>query len=60
MENVQLNDKVFDIFLTQSEIEKRIIELAAQINIDYKNKLPFFIGVFGDLYSCGYCSAFFN
>lgn len=45
MDNVQLNDKIFEILFTQSEIEKRIIELAAQINIDYQNKLPFFIGV---------------
>jgi hypoxanthine phosphoribosyltransferase len=45
MDTVQLNDKFFEIFLTQSEIEKRIKELAKQINIDYKNQLPLFVGI---------------
>ena len=45
MGNVQLNDKVFEIYITESEIAKRVKLLAAQINLDYRNKLPVFIGV---------------
>lgn len=33
------------IFIKHSEIKKRIKELANQINYDYKNKIPIFIGV---------------
>jgi len=33
------------IFIKHSDIKKRIKELANQINSDYKNKIPIFIGV---------------
>jgi hypoxanthine phosphoribosyltransferase len=33
------------IFIKHSDIKKRIKELANQINRDYKNKIPIFIGV---------------
>jgi hypoxanthine phosphoribosyltransferase len=33
------------IFIKHSEIKKRIKELAAEINRDYKDKIPIFIGV---------------
>lgn len=45
MQNVLLHDKTFEIFLTQQEITERINQLAGQINTDYKNKFPIFIGV---------------
>lgn len=45
MKNVLLHDKTFELFLTQKEITERINQLAAQINSDYKNKFPVFIGV---------------
>ncbi len=45
MKKVVLNDKIFEIFIPKLEIETRITHLAAQINIDYLNKTPVFIGV---------------
>lgn len=45
MKKVVLNDKIFEIFIPNLEIETRITHLAAQINIDYLNKTPVFIGV---------------
>lgn len=33
------------IFIKQSDIKKRVKELAARINNDYKDKIPIFIGI---------------
>ncbi len=33
------------LYIRQSQVKKRIKELAEQINKDYKNKIPIFIGV---------------
>ncbi len=45
MTNVNLNDRIFEIFIPSLEIKKRTRKLAKQINIDYLNKTPVFIGV---------------
>lgn len=40
-----INNDVFELFLTEEVIQKRIKELAQQISNDYKGKMPIFIGV---------------
>ncbi len=45
MTNVNLNDRIFEIFIPSLEIKKRTRKLANQINTDYLNKTPVFIGV---------------
>lgn len=45
MTNVNLNDRIFEIFIPSLEIKKRTRKLAKQISIDYLNKTPVFIGV---------------
>lgn len=35
----------FELFLSAETIQKRVKELAAQINRDYQNKVPIFIGI---------------
>jgi hypoxanthine phosphoribosyltransferase len=49
MTPVTLNDKTFDIYLSEQTIQDRIRELAAQINQDYAGKTgkaaPLFIGI---------------
>ena len=45
MESITVNGDQFTEFISESEIQKRIKELAKQINEDYKDKVPIFIGV---------------
>jgi len=45
MNKVQVDDKEFEIFLESETILKRIRLLGVQINLDYENKCPLFIGV---------------
>ena len=40
-----INNDVFESFLTEEIIQKRVKELAQQISNDYKGKMPIFIGV---------------
>ena len=42
---MQILDQHFEIFITSSEIQKRIGEIAAQINSDYKNQNPIFLSI---------------
>ena len=42
---ITVNDKTFVPFISKPELESRIAEIAAQINIDYEGKNPLFIGV---------------
>ena len=42
---IRLKSDVFEPFITEAQIQKRIKELAAQINGDYAGKVPIFIGV---------------
>ena len=44
-ETVKCNGNNFSIYLTQEEIENRVAELGAQLNTDYSDKHPIFIGV---------------
>jgi hypoxanthine phosphoribosyltransferase len=45
MNEIRLNNDVFEPFITEAQIQKRIKELAARINADYQGKTPIFIGV---------------
>lgn len=45
LEQVQVSDLVFRPYLDKSEIQKRVAELAAQINTDMEGKNPLFICV---------------
>ena len=44
-EEIIIGNEKFSILLTEEEIQKRIKELADQINKDYQGKLPIFIGI---------------
>lgn len=45
METIQVGDRSFEILITQDTISKRIRLLGTQLNIDYENRCPIFIGV---------------
>ncbi|WP_276360168.1 hypoxanthine phosphoribosyltransferase [Daejeonella sp. H1SJ63] len=42
---IEIDDKTFDIMLEYEQIKKRIRLLAIQLNVDYENRIPVFIGV---------------
>jgi len=42
---IQLHEKHFEVFIEKRIIEKRIIELASQINQDYSGKRPIFLAI---------------
>lgn len=44
-DKIKIGEEIFVPFLTEVQIQKRIIELADQISNDYKDKIPVFIGV---------------
>jgi hypoxanthine phosphoribosyltransferase len=45
MNNIQIEDKDFEIFLENDQITKRIRLIGIQINVDYENRCPVIIGV---------------
>ncbi len=45
MEHIRVHDKQFKIYISQENIEKRVAEVAAAINEDYKWLNPLFIGI---------------
>lgn len=45
MHKIQVEDKEFEIFLENDTINKRIRLMGIQLNVDYENKCPLFIGV---------------
>jgi hypoxanthine phosphoribosyltransferase len=45
MSAINVHDKAFEIFLPEAEIQRRIAELAADINRDYEGKRPLFIAI---------------
>ena len=40
-----INNDRFTLYLSEEQIQKRVRELAARINEDYKGKVPIFIGI---------------
>ena len=45
MHKIQVEDKEFEIFLENDTINKRIRLMGIQLNVDYENKCPLFVGV---------------
>jgi hypoxanthine phosphoribosyltransferase len=45
MNNIRIADKDFEIFLENDNISKRIRLIGIQLNVDYENRCPYFIGV---------------
>ncbi len=43
--DIEIDDKTFEPFINCSMIEKRIRLMGIQINVDYREKVPVFIGV---------------
>lgn len=44
-DHIIVNNERFDLYLSEEQIQKRIRELARQLNEDYKDKTPIFIGI---------------
>jgi hypoxanthine phosphoribosyltransferase len=42
---VIVNNERFNLYLSEEQIQRRVKELAAQINTDYRDKTPIFIGI---------------
>ena len=45
MNKIQIEDKTFEILLENDNISKRTRLIGIQINVDYENRCPVFIGV---------------
>ncbi|HZF63121.1 MAG TPA: hypoxanthine phosphoribosyltransferase [Chitinophagaceae bacterium] len=45
MSQIQVHDKTFETYISESEILKKIEELAQQLNTDYRDKRPLFIPI---------------
>lgn len=45
MTNVQIHDKIFKPYISETSIREKVRELAAAINQDYQNKNPIFIAI---------------
>lgn len=45
MSVIKVHDKSFEIYLSEEVIQKRIKELAAEINNDFKDRRPLFIAI---------------
>ncbi len=43
--NITINDKTFEPFIDYCTIEKRTRLIGIQLNVDYENRVPIFIGV---------------
>ena len=42
---MRIHDKHFELFISSKEIQRRVRQLAAQINEDYKDKNPLFLSI---------------
>lgn len=45
MPEIKVRDKSFETYLSEETIQKRIAEMAAEINRDYEGKMPLFIAI---------------
>ena len=45
MNNIQIDDKDFNLLIEYDQIKKRTRLIGIQLNVDYNNKVPVFIGV---------------
>jgi len=44
-DHVIVNNERFDLYLSEEQIHRRVRELAGQLNEDYKDNVPIFIGI---------------
>ncbi len=44
-DDIIINNDRFTLYLSEEEIQNKVKDLAAQINRDYQNKVPIFIGI---------------
>lgn len=44
-EEVSVNEDIFKVFITKDQLEERLSQLGQQLNKDFKDKRPIFIGV---------------
>jgi len=42
---IKLHDKTFDTYISEKEIQQKIVEIAGKLNEDYKDKKPLFIAI---------------
>ena len=45
MNNIQIDDKDFELLIEYYQIKKRIRLIGIQLNVDYDNRVPVFVGV---------------
>ena len=45
MSVIQVHDKSFETYLSQQDIQQRVMELATEINRDYAGKKPLFVAI---------------
>ena len=45
IEKIKVNDKVFEVFISSSEIQKGVEKIAEEINIDFQGKTPLFLSI---------------
>jgi hypoxanthine phosphoribosyltransferase len=45
MARIRVHDKEFDIYLSEEEIQEKVRELAARLEVDYRDKKPLFIAI---------------
>ncbi len=45
MSLIKLHDKTFDIYLSETTIQQRVLEMAETINKDYASEKPLFIAI---------------
>lgn len=45
MDSVKVGDEIFDVFIPEEQLQKRIAELGAELTDRYKDTVPIFIGI---------------
>ncbi len=45
MDTVKVGDEIFDVFIPEEQLQKRIAELGAELTEKYKDTVPIFIGI---------------
>ena len=45
MNSIKVGDEVFDVFISEEKLQRRIAELGKQLTEEYKNTVPIFIGI---------------
>ena len=45
MDTIKVGDEIFDVFIPEEQLQKRIAELGAELTEKYKDTVPIFIGI---------------